>query len=125
MGRLGATLGSVVEGEEDGAILLPCGAFGDYGDPGVAGAVGGVTLFLKDAEEVIAVIFPSTIFVYGVLRWQGYVRWECEHWSRGGGMLGLCGWLSGASAGMMERMRCCRWPLWVGVCVWLEEYLLP
>ena len=51
------------------------GGLGDYGNPGVAGAVGGVTLFLEDAEEVIAVIFPSTIYVYDVLRWQGYVRW--------------------------------------------------
>ena len=73
MGRLGADLGSVVEGEEDGAVLLPGGALGDYGNPGVTSAVGGVTLFLEDAEEVVAVIFPSTIYVYGVLRWQGYV----------------------------------------------------
>ena len=77
MGGLGAILGSVVEGEEDGAILLPGGALGEYGDSGVTGAVGGVTLFLEDAEEVAAVIFPSTIYVYGVLRWQGYVLWEC------------------------------------------------
>ena len=45
MGRLVANLGSVVEGEEDGAVLLPGGALGDYGNPGVTGAVGGVTLF--------------------------------------------------------------------------------
>ena len=76
MGRLGANLGSVVEGEEDGAVLLPGGALGDYGDPSVTSAVGGVTLFLEDAEEVVAVVFPSTIYVYGVLRWQGYVLWE-------------------------------------------------
>ena len=75
MSRLGADLGSVVEGEEDGAVLLPCGALGDYGNYGVTGAVGGVTLFLEDAEEVIAVIFPSTIDEYGVLGWQWYVRW--------------------------------------------------
>ena len=75
MGRLGSNLGSVVEGEEDGAVLLPGGAWGDYGNSGVTGAVGGVMLLLEDAEEVIAVIFPSTIYVYGVLRWQGYVRW--------------------------------------------------
>ena len=75
MGGLGANLGSVVEGEKDGAVLLPCGALGYYGNSGVASAVGGVTLFLQDAEEVIAVIFPSTIYVYGVLRWQWYVRW--------------------------------------------------
>ena len=76
MGRLGANLGSVVEGEEDGAVLLPGGALGDYGDPNVASAVGGVALFLEDAEEDVAVVFPSTIYVYGVLRWQGYVLWE-------------------------------------------------
>ena len=76
MGGLGANWGSVVEGEEDGAVLLPCGALGDYDDSGVTGAVGGVTLFLEDAEEVVAVIFPSTSYVHGVLRWQGYVLWE-------------------------------------------------
>ena len=75
MGGLGANLGSVVEGEEDGAVLLPCGAVGHYGNASVSSAVGGVTLFLEDAEEVIAVIFPSTIYVYGVLGWQWYVRW--------------------------------------------------
>ena len=75
MGGLGANLGSVVEGEEDGAVLLPGGALGDYANPGITGAVGGVTLFLEDAEEVIAVIFPSTIDIYGVLEWQRYVRW--------------------------------------------------
>ena len=66
-------MGSVVEGEEDGAVLLPCGALGYYGISGVTGAVDGVTLFLEDAEEVIAVIIPSTIYVYVVLRWQGCV----------------------------------------------------
>ena len=75
MAGLGANLGSVVEGDEDGAVLLPCGALGYDGNSGVTGAVGGVTLFLEDAEEVIAVIFPSTIYVYGVLRWLRYVRW--------------------------------------------------
>ena len=69
-------MGSVVEGEEDGAVLLPGGALGNYGDPSVISAVGGVTLFLEDAEEVVAVVFPSTIYIYGVLRWPGYVLWE-------------------------------------------------
>ena len=63
MGRLGADLGSVVEGEEDDAVLLSCGALGDYGDPGITSAVGGVALLLEDAEEVVAVVFPSTIYV--------------------------------------------------------------
>ena len=77
MGGLGANLGSVVEGEQDGAVLLPCGALRDYGDPGITSAVGEVTLLLEYAEEVVAVIFPSTIYVYGVLGWQRYVWWEC------------------------------------------------
>ena len=76
MGRLGADLGTVVEGEEDGAFLLPGGALGDYGDPCITGAVGGVALFLEDAEEIVAIVFPSTIYVYGVLGWQRYVLWE-------------------------------------------------
>ena len=58
-----------------GAIYGGLGQLGYYDNSGVTSAVGGVTLFLEDAEEVIAVIFPSTIYVYGVLRWQGYVRW--------------------------------------------------
>ena len=76
MGRLGANLGSVVEGEEDGAVLLPCGALGDYGDPGITSAIGGVALLLEYAEEVVAVIFPSTIYVNGVVGWQRCVLWE-------------------------------------------------
>jgi hypothetical protein len=69
VGRLVAYLGSIVEGEEDGAFLLPVGALGDYGDPGIAFAVGGVTLFLEYTKEVIAFVFPSTIYVYGVVGW--------------------------------------------------------
>ena len=37
----------------------------------------------------------------------------------------LCCWLAGALAGVMERMRCCRWPCGWGVCARLEEYLVP
>ena len=77
VGRLRADLGTVVEGEEDCSFLLPGGALGDYGEPCVAGAVGGVTLFLEDAEEIVAIVFPSTIYVYGVVGWQRYVLWEC------------------------------------------------
>ena len=69
MGRLVADVGSVVEGKEDGAVLLPGGALGDYANPGITGAVGGVTLFLEDAEEVVAFIFPSAVHVYGILGW--------------------------------------------------------
>ena len=76
MGRLGADVGSVVEGKEDGAVLLPGGALGDYGDPSVTSAVGGVALFLEDTEEVVAIVLPSTICAYGVLGRQGYVLWE-------------------------------------------------
>ena len=54
VGGLGANLGSVVKGDENGAVLLAVGALGDYGNPGVAGAVGGITLLLEYAEEVVA-----------------------------------------------------------------------
>ena len=69
VGRLGSNVGSVVQGEEDWAFLLPGGAFGDYGDPSIAFAVGGVALFLEDAEEVVAFKLPSAVHVYGVLGW--------------------------------------------------------
>ena len=72
---MGASLGSVVKGEEDGAVLLPCGALGYYGDSSVASAVGGVPLLLEYTEEVISVIFPSPVYVDGVLGWQWHVRW--------------------------------------------------
>ena len=75
MGGLGADLGSVVKGEEDGTVLLPCWAVGYYGNSSVASAVGGVPLFLEYTEEVIAVIFPSPVYVDGVLGWQWHVRW--------------------------------------------------
>jgi hypothetical protein len=47
MGRLGANLGSVVKGEEDGAVLLPIGALRDNGDSCVTLAVGGIKLLLE------------------------------------------------------------------------------
>ena len=49
---------------------------GGYGDPGITSAIGGVALLLEDAEEVVAVIFPSTIYVNGGVGWQRYVLWE-------------------------------------------------
>ena len=55
--------------------MVPSCCLGYYGNSGITSAVGGVTLFLEYAEEVIAVIFPSTIYVDGVLRWQWCVRW--------------------------------------------------
>ena len=69
VGRLGSNLGSVVQGEEDCAFLLPRGAVGDYGDPSIAFAVGGVALFLKYAEEVVALKFKSAVHVYSILGW--------------------------------------------------------
>ena len=69
VGRLGSNMGSVVQGDEDRAFCLPGGAVRDYGDPGIAFAVGGVTLFLEDAEEVVAFKFPSAVHVYGILGW--------------------------------------------------------
>ena len=69
VGRLGSNVGSIVQGDEDRAFCLPGGAVGDYGDPGIAFAVGGVALFLEDAEEVVAFKFPSAVHVYGILGW--------------------------------------------------------
>ena len=82
--------------------MLPSGALRDYGNPGVTGAVGGVALFLEDAEEVVAVIFPSTIYVYGVLRWQGSMSCGSVSMGLGGScMRGLWRELSGALAGVI------------------------
>ena len=67
VGGLGANLGSVVKGDENGAVLLPVGALGDYGNSCVSLAIGGVTLFLEYVEEVIACVFPSTVYIDGVL----------------------------------------------------------
>ena len=69
VGRLGSNVGSVVQGEEDCACLLPGGAVGDNGDSSIAFAVGGVALFLEYAEEVVACKFPSAVHVYGILGW--------------------------------------------------------
>ena len=65
--RLGADLGSVVKCDEDSTISLPVGALRDYGDSCVSLAIGGVTLFLEYVEEVIACVFPSTVYIDGVL----------------------------------------------------------
>ena len=53
MGRLVADVGSVVEGKEDGAVLLPCGALGDYGNSGVTGAVGGSRCSWKTLRKLL------------------------------------------------------------------------
>ena len=107
VGGLRANLGAMVEGEESGAFLLPVCALGDYGNTYVASAVGGVTWFLEYTEEVVAFVFPSSVYIDGVL---------------GGGRLRFCsmlvigaagggswlGWRSGLLTGVMERMRWCR-----------------
>ena len=67
VGGLRANLGAMVEGKESGAFLLPVWALGDYGDTCVALAVCGVTWFLEYAEEVVAFVFPSSIYIDGVL----------------------------------------------------------
>jgi hypothetical protein len=46
---------------------MPVWALGSYGDANIAFAVVRVTLFLKYAEEVVAFIFPSTVYMDGVL----------------------------------------------------------
>ena len=63
-------MGSVVKCDEDGAISLPVGALGDYGDSCVTLAVGGVALFLEYVKEIVACVFPSAVYIDGVLgRW--------------------------------------------------------
>ena len=60
-------MGSIVKCDEDGALSLPVGALGDYGDSCVSLAIGGVTLFLEYVEKIIACVFPSTVYMDGVL----------------------------------------------------------
>ena len=60
-------LGAAGEVKESGAFLLPVWASGDYGDADVALAVGRVTWFLEYAEEVVAFVFPSSVYIDGVL----------------------------------------------------------
>jgi len=67
VGRLGAYLGAMVEGDEGGAFLLPVWTLGDYGNANIAIAVGGVACFLEYAKEVVPFIFPSAVNVYGIL----------------------------------------------------------
>ena len=67
MDRLGANLGAVVKGDENGVVLLPVGALWDNCDSCVSLAVGGVTLFLEYVKEVVACVFPSAVYIDGVL----------------------------------------------------------
>ena len=67
MGRLGAYLGAMVEGDEGGAFLLPVWTLGDYGDANIALPVGGVACFLKYVKEVVTFVFSSAVNVDGVL----------------------------------------------------------
>ena len=76
VGRLGANLGSVDKGDENGAVLLPGGALGDYGDSCVTLAVGGVTLFLEYVKEVVACVFPSAVYIDCVAGGQGASKIE-------------------------------------------------
>ena len=67
MGWLGASLDTIIKGDDDCALLLPVGASGDDGYAGGAAAIGGVSLFLEEcAVEVRVSGIPSTIYVDGV-----------------------------------------------------------
>ena len=76
MGWLGANLGTIVEGDDDCALLFPVGASGDDGDAGGAVAIGGVSLFLECAVEVRVSGVPSTIYVDGVAGGEGASKLE-------------------------------------------------
>ena len=76
MGWLGANLGTIVEGDDDCALLLPVGASGDDGYAGGAAAIGGVSLFLECAVEVRVSGIPSTIYVDGVAGEEGASKLE-------------------------------------------------
>ena len=71
MGWLRANLGTIVEGDDDCAVLFPVGSRGDDGDAGGAAAIGGVSLFLECAVEVRVSGVPSTIYVDGVAGGEG------------------------------------------------------
>ena len=73
---LGANLGTIVEGDDDCALLFPVGASGDDCDAGGAVAIGGVSLFLECAVEVRVGGVPSTIYVDGVAGGKGTSRLE-------------------------------------------------
>ena len=66
MGWLGANLGTIVEGDDDCALLFPVGVGGDDGYASGAAAIGGVSLFLECAVEVRVSGVPSPIYVDGV-----------------------------------------------------------
>ena len=73
---MGANLGTVVEGDNDCALLFPVGASGDDGYAGGAAAIGGVSLFLECAVEVRVSGVPSTIYVDGVAGGEGASKLE-------------------------------------------------
>ena len=76
MGWLEANLGTIVEGDDDCALLFPVGASGDDGYAGGAAAIGGVSLFLECAVEVRVSGVPSTIYVDGVAGGKGAGKTE-------------------------------------------------
>ena len=116
-------MGSVVKCDEDGAIALPVGALGDYGDSCVTLAVGGVALFLEYVKEIVACVFPSAVYIDGVLgRWEVVgsvplvlslwaVVWLGNLWSSGEDP---CWWWRGYGVGVV-RIGPCGW--WAGIVV--------
>ena len=73
---LGANLGTIVEGNDDCALLFPVGASRDDGYAGGAAAIGGVSLFLECAVEDRVSGIPSTIYVDGVAGGKGASKLE-------------------------------------------------
>ena len=82
MGWLGANLDTIIEGDDDCALLLPVGASGDDGYAGGSAAIGGVSLFLECAVEVRVSGVPSTIYVDDVAGEKGVSELE---WALVGG----------------------------------------
>ena len=76
MSWLRANLGTIVEGDDDCALLFPVGSSGDDGYAGGAAAIDGVSLFLECAVEVRVRGIPSTIYVDGVAGGKGASKLE-------------------------------------------------
>ena len=76
MGWLGANLGTIVEGDDDCALLFPVGASGDDGYTGGSAAIGGASLILECAVEVRVIGVPSPIYVDGVAGGEGASKLE-------------------------------------------------
>ena len=76
MGWLGANLCTIVEGDDDCALLFPVGASGDDGYAGGAAAIDGVSLFLECAVEVRVDGVPSAVYIDSVAGGQGAGKLE-------------------------------------------------